>query len=112
MTHLCINFLPDEAFAEYDQVLVTFERITSAYNGCLHSIWTSAVQVEDVPTESSSEEQMEEEDDPEFWQQPSTSNSTAFMSSIWKSMKKIFKGQTQVSIGWIEYPPWTYQENA
>ena len=71
MTRLYRNFLPDEAIAEYDQVLVTTERITSAYKICLHSIWTPAVQVEDVPAESSSDEQIEEEDDPEFWQQPS-----------------------------------------
>ena len=90
------KFLPDEAFAEFDQVLVTTERITSVYNSCLHSIWTPVVQVEDVPTESSSEEQMEEEDDPEFWQQSPPSNSTAFMSSIWKGMKKIFKGQIKL----------------
>ena len=54
------------AFAEYDQVLVTNERITSAYNSCLHLIWTPAVQVEDVLAESSSDEQIEKEDDPEF----------------------------------------------
>jgi len=82
LTRLCRNILPDEAFAEYDQVLVTTERITSAYNSCLYSIWTPAIQVENVPAESSSEEQMEEEDDPEVWQQPPPSNSTAFMSSI------------------------------
>ena len=68
VTHLCRNFLPDEAFAEYDQVLVTTERITSSDNSYPHSIWTPAIQVEDVPAESSLEEQMEEEDDPEFWQ--------------------------------------------
>ena len=38
VTRLCRNFLPDEAFTEYDQVPVTTERITSAYNSCLHSI--------------------------------------------------------------------------
>jgi len=41
------------AFAEYDQVLITTERITSAYNSCLYSIWTPAVQIKDVPAESS-----------------------------------------------------------
>jgi len=39
---------------------------------------------------------MEEEDDPEFWQQSPPSNSTAFMSSIWKDMKKIFKRQIKL----------------
>ena len=96
ITRLCRNFLPDMAFAEYDQVLITTERITSAYNSCLYSIWTPAVQIEDVPAQSSSEEQMEEENDPEFWQQPPLSNSTAFMPSIWKGMKKIFKGQIKL----------------
>jgi len=96
VTRLCRNFLPDEVFAEYDQVLVTTEHITSAYNSYLHSIWTPAVQVEDVLAESSSEEQRDEEDDPEFLQQPPPSNSTAFMSFIWKGMKKIFKGQIKL----------------
>ena len=66
MTHLYRNFLLDEAFAEYDRVLVTAKCITSAYNNYLHSIWMPAVQVEDVSAKSSSEEQMDEEDDFEF----------------------------------------------
>ena len=57
------NFLPEAEFIEYDRVLVTPERITSAYNSCLHSIWTPTVQLEDIPAESSSEEHMDEEDD-------------------------------------------------
>ena len=36
VTHLCRNFLPDAECFEYDRVLVTPERITSAYNSCLH----------------------------------------------------------------------------
>jgi len=47
-------------FIEYDRVLVTPERITSAYNSCMHSIWTPT----DVPAKSSSEEHMDAEDDP------------------------------------------------
>jgi len=39
---------------------------------------------------------MEEEDDPELWRQPTPSNSTAFMSFIWKGMKNIFKGQIKL----------------
>ena len=69
-------------------MLVTQERITSAYNSCLHSIWTPTVQLEDVPAESSSEEHMDEEDDPHFWQQPPPTETHAFMSSIWKGMKR------------------------
>jgi len=65
------------------------ERTTSAYNRCFYSIWTSAVQTEDVPAETS-EEQMEE-DEPVFWEQPPLVT-TAFMFSIWKVMK-IFRGQ-------------------
>ena len=93
VTRLCRNFLPTETFAEYDRVFVSPECITSTYNSCLYLLWTPTVLGEDVPAESSSEDQMEEEDDPEFWRQPPPSNSTAFMSSIWKCMKKIFKGQ-------------------
>ena len=66
VTRLCRNFLPDEEFSEYDRVLVTPECIISAYNSCLHSIWTPIIQPEDVPTESSSEKQMDEEDEPHF----------------------------------------------
>ena len=80
VTRLCRNFLPAETFAEYDRVFVSPERITSAYNNCLHSIWTPTVLGEDIPAEFSSEDQMEEGDDPEFWRQPPPS--TAFMSSI------------------------------
>ena len=75
---------------------MTPEHITSAYNSCLHSIWTLTVQLEDVPAESSSEKHMDEEDDPQFWQQPPPTEPTAFMSSIEKGMKKIFRGQIRL----------------
>ena len=71
------------------QSICSPERTTSAYNRCFYSIWTSAVQTEDVPAETS-EEQMEE-DEPVFWEQPPLVT-TAFMFSIWKVMK-IFRGQ-------------------
>ena len=96
VTRLCRNFLPDAEFIKYDRVLVTPERITGAYNSCLHSIWTPTVQLEDVPAESSSEEHMDEEDDPHFWHQPPLIETHAFMSSIWTGMKKIFRGQIRL----------------
>ena len=64
---MCRNFMPDEVFPDYDRVFVFPERITSAYNSYLHSIWTPVVLTEDVPAESSSGEQMEKEDEPDFW---------------------------------------------
>jgi len=96
VTRLSQNFLPDAEFIAYDRVLVTPECITSAYNSCLHSIWTPTVQLEDVPAESSSEEHMDEEDDQHFWQQPPPTETHAFMSSIWTGMKKIFRGQIRL----------------
>ena len=72
------------------------EHITSAYNSCLHAAWTPTVQPEDIPAESSSEKLLEEEDEPDFWRHPPPAESCAFMSSIWKDMKKIFKGQIQL----------------
>ena len=93
MTHLCRNFLPDKVFSSYDRVFVAPERITSADNSCLHIVWTPSVQPEDVSAESSSEELLEEDDEPAFWQQPPPTDSRAFMSFIWKGMKKNFKGQ-------------------
>ena len=64
------KLLPDVEFSEYDRVLVTPERISSAYNSCLHSIWIPTVNLEDVSAESSSEEQMDVEDERQFWRQP------------------------------------------
>jgi len=51
---------------------------------------------EDVPAKSSSEEQSEEEDEGAFWHQPPLSDTKTFMSSIWKGMKKIFKGRAKL----------------
>jgi len=68
----------------------------SAYNSCLHVVWTPTVMIEDVPAESSLKEQSEEEDESAFWQQPPPSDTKTFMSSIWKGMKKIFKGQAKL----------------
>ena len=39
---------------------------------------------------------MDEEDDPHFWQQPPPTETHVFMSSIWKGIKKIFKGQIRL----------------
>jgi len=69
ITRLCKNFLPDAVFHSYNGVFVAPERATSAYNSCLHSIWTPSVQPEDAPAESSSEDLLEDADDPAFWQQ-------------------------------------------
>ena len=96
MTRLCKNFLPDNVFDSYDRVFVAPERATSAYNSCLHAVWTPSFQPEDAQAESSSEELLEEDDEPAFWQQPLPTDSRAFMSSIWKGMKKIFKGQIRL----------------
>jgi len=96
VTRLCRNFLPNAEFFEYDRVLATPERITSAYNNHRHSIRTPTVQLGDVPAMSSSEEQMNVEDEPQFWRQPPPTKTNAFMSSIWKGMKKIFRGQIRL----------------
>jgi len=90
------KFLPDEEFSGYDQVFVSPERITNAYYSCLHSIWTPTVLPENVTIESSSEEQMEKEDEPDFWRQPPPTETHAFMSSIWKDMKKILRGHIRL----------------
>ena len=39
---------------------------------------------------------MEDDDDPAFWQQDPPTDSRAFMSTIWRGMKKIFKGQVRL----------------
>jgi len=39
---------------------------------------------------------MDEEDELHFWQQSSPIDSTVFISSIWKGMKKIFRGQIRL----------------
>jgi len=96
VTRLCRNFLPYAVLSSYDRVFVALERVTSTYNSYLHAIWTHTVQPEDIPADSSSEEQLAEEDEPEFWRQPPPIDSRAFMSSIWKGMKKIFKVQTRL----------------
>ena len=67
VTRLCRNVLLDADFFEYDRVLIIPKCIISAYNSCLHSIWTPTIQFEDVPAESSSEEPMDGEDEPQFW---------------------------------------------
>ena len=79
-------------FSEYDRVFVFPEQIVSAYNRCLHSILTPTVLPKDDLAESSSEEQMKEEDESDFWRQPPLTKTRAFMCSIWKGMKKIFRG--------------------
>ena len=90
------TFLPDAVFDSYDRLFVAQERANSAYNSCLHAVWTPSVQSEDDPVESSSEELLEEEDEPAFWQQDPPADSRAFMSTIWRGMKKIFQGQIRL----------------
>ena len=68
ITRLCGNFLPDAVFDSYDRVFVAQEWATSAYNSCLHAVWTPSIQPEDAPDESSSEKLLEDDDDPAFWQ--------------------------------------------
>jgi len=96
ITRLCKNFISDAVFNTFDRVLVTVERPTSSYNGCLHALWTPSAQPEDIPVESSSEESLEELDEPQFWRQDPPTESRAFMSTIWKGMKKIFRGQVRL----------------
>jgi len=43
ITRLYKNFLPDVVFYSYDRVFVAPERATSAYNSCLHAVWTPSV---------------------------------------------------------------------
>ena len=96
ITRLCRNFLPDDVFDSFARVSVVAEKPTSAYTGCLHALWTPSAQPEDIPAESSSEESLEEVDEPHFWRQEPPIESRAFMSSIWKGMKKIFRGQVRL----------------
>ena len=96
ITRLCRTFLPDDVFDAYERVFIAHERATSAYNSCLHAVWTPSVQPEDVPVESSSEESLEEEDEPAFWHQDPPADSHAFMSTIWRGMKKILRGQVRL----------------
>jgi len=96
VTRLCRNYLPDEEFSGYDRAFGASESITSAYNSCLHSVWTPTILSEDVPADSSSEEQLEEEDEPDFWCQPPPTYTHSFMFIIWKGMRKIFRGQTRL----------------
>jgi len=96
ITRLCRTFLPDDVVDSYERVFIASERATSAYNSCLHAVWTPSVQSKDAPVESSSEELLEEEDEPAFWQQDLPADSRAFMSTIWRGMKKIFRGQIRL----------------
>ena len=76
---------------------MALERITSAYNSCLHSVWTPNVLPEDVLADSFSKERLEEEEDePEFWRQPSPTDTHSFMSTIWKGIRKISRDQTRL----------------
>ena len=85
------------------------EQITSAYNSYLHAVWIPTVQPEDILAECYSEELLEEEDEHDFWRQPPPTESRAFMSSIWKGMKKIFKRQIrlkkqiEMQSAWLEH---------
>jgi len=94
ITRLCRTFLPDDVFDSFDRVFVAPERPTSSYNCCLHAVWTPTVHTEHV--ESSSEESLDDEDEPEFWRQEPPVESRTFMSTIWKGMKKIFRGQVRL----------------
>jgi len=96
ITRLCKHFLPDAVFNSFDQVPITVERPTSSYNGCLHALWTPIAQPENEPVELDSEESLEEIDEPQFWRQEPPTDTRAFMSTIWKGMKKIFKGQVRL----------------
>jgi len=96
VTHICRHFLPDEVFSAYDWVHISIERLTSAYSSYLHAVWSPTGMTKDVPAEFSSEEQSEEEDESAFWQQPPRSDTKAFISSIWKAMKKIFTRQAKL----------------
>ena len=40
---------------------------------------------------------MDAEDEPQFWRQPPPIETNAFMSSIWKGMRKVFRGQIRLS---------------
>ena len=96
ITRLCKTFLPDEFFESFDREFVAPERPTSAYTSCLHALWTPTVQPENVPVVSSSSESYDAEDEPEFWRQEPPVETRAFMSTLWKGMKKIFKGQVRL----------------
>ena len=96
ITRLCKNYIPDDVFDSFPRVYVVAERPTSSYTGCLHALWTPSAQPEDIPVESSSEESLEEVDEPQFWRQDPPTESQAFMSAVWKGMKKIFRGQVRL----------------
>jgi len=96
ITRLCKNFISDDVFNTFDRVPVTIERPTSSYNGCLQALWTPIAQPENEPVEVDSEESLEEIDEPEFWRQEPPTDLRAFMCTIWKGMKKIFKGQVRL----------------
>ena len=49
---------------------------------------------------------MEEKDEHDFWHQPPPTESRAFMSSVWKGMKKIFKGQVWLKKQMVEQSAW------
>ena len=96
ITRLCRNFIPDAVFNSFDRVYVIAERPTSSYTGCLHALWSPRAQPENVHVDSSSEESLEEVDEPQFWRQDPPAEPRAFMSTIWKGMKKIFRGQVRL----------------
>ena len=96
ITRLCRHFMSNAIFSTFTQVTIMTERPTSAYNSCLQALWTPSVMPENVPVESSSEESLEVEDEPQFWRQEPPTEHTAFMSTIWKGMKKIFRGQVRL----------------
>ena len=96
ITRLCKYFMSDAVFNTFDRVPITVERPTSSYNGCLQALWTPSAQPETVPVESSSEESLERIDEPHFWRQDPPTEPRAFMSTIWKGMKKIFRGQVRL----------------
>jgi len=96
ITRLCQNFMSDAIFSTFARVTITLERPTSSYNSCLQALWTPSALHENVPVESSSEESLAEIDEPQFWRQEPPTDTRSFMSSIWKGMKKIFKGQVRL----------------
>ena len=95
VTHLCKNFLSDNVFDSYDRVFVAPEQATSAYNSYLRAVWTPSVQPEDAQAVSSSDKLLEEMMTRLFGSRPYP-RFRAFMSTIWKGMKKIFKGQVRL----------------
>ena len=96
ITRLCQRFMSDAIFSTFARVTITLERPTSAYSSCLQALWTPSVMPENVLVESSSEESLEVEDEPQFWRQEPPTEPKAFMSTLWKGMKKIFRGQVRL----------------